>query len=255
VQIVQCQGPAISGPLRGAYSGISFLLFCFAIQKVVKSTEIYTILYTYSLNSCASVKRGWMTKLLTVVCKSVLKIFLVWNRRGPTIEALHKPPPKPCCATATTKRYTSGGGGNRPVGTEFAPVECISDDRRRSVLAGFFPGESDVAGGHVAGLQVGRRTWRTWITGDPSATCRTARRRRQRYWRTRRGRPRQLWYDDHTDSEWTKKSNGIHQLTVMLDSAFPRYKLQPLGPRNHSFGGSSQCLHKFLEATSPQMLL
>jgi len=106
------KGPAVSGPLRGAYSGISFLLFCFATQKVVRSTEIYTILYTYLLNSCASVKRGWMTKLLTVVCKSVLIFFLVWNRRGPTIEALHKPPrpPKPCCATATTKRYTSGGG-------------------------------------------------------------------------------------------------------------------------------------------------
>jgi len=45
------KGPAVRGPLRGAYSGIRFLLFCFAIQKVVKSTEIYTIFYTYLLNS------------------------------------------------------------------------------------------------------------------------------------------------------------------------------------------------------------
>ena len=134
-----------------------------------------------------------MTKLLTVVCKSVLNFFGFEIEGGPLSKLCTSPPPrppKPCCATATTKRYTSGG--DRPVGAEFAPVECVSDDRRRSVLAGFFPGESDVAGGHVAGLQVGRRTWRTWITGDPSATCRTARRRRQRYWRTRRGRPRQL---------------------------------------------------------------
>ena len=31
---------------------------------------------------------------------TVFKKNLVWNRRGPTIEALHKPPPpKPCYAT------------------------------------------------------------------------------------------------------------------------------------------------------------
>ena len=131
-----------------------------------------------------------MTKLLTVVCKSVLNFFGFEIEGGPLSKLCTRPP-------ETLLRHCNYetlhvGGGNRPVGAEFAPVECVSDDRRRSVLAGFFPGESDVAGGHVAGLQVGRRTWRTWITGDPSATCRTARRRRQRYWRTRRGRPRQL---------------------------------------------------------------